>query len=201
MKLYYKPGACSLASHIVLCEMGVPFETEAVDLQGKVTAGGRNYLEINPRGAVPALELDDGTVLTQNAAILPYLGDLSQIAALKPACGTIARARLHEALGFCSDLHAAVGGLFAPNMSEETRAMVMARVKRRLGELEAMMPAGEGYWLGPDFTQADAYVATILGWGLALNLDMSACPKALALRARVMARPAAQAALRAEGLI
>lgn len=200
MKLYYSPGACSMATHIVLHEMGATFDIERVDLKSKTTASGQNYLAINPRGAVPALDL--GTeVITQNGAILQYLGDNSDIAAFKPAEGSIARARLQEALGFCGDLHTAFGGLFAPDMTDERRAVVLGQIQRRMGQLEAMLPAGEGYWLGEGFSQADAYAAVVLGWGLMMKIDLAAYPKALALRARVMARPSAQAALKAEGLI
>ncbi len=115
MKLYYKAGACSLAPHIILSEAGLPYELEAVDIKAKKTADGEDYFAINPRGAVPALEVKPGTVITQNAAILQYIGDHSDVAAFKPAYGTIERARLQEALGFCSDLHAAFSGLFAPH--------------------------------------------------------------------------------------
>jgi len=149
---------------------------------------------------VPALEVN-GEVITQNAAILHYLGDNSDIPAFKPACGSIARARLQEAVGFCGDLHSAFGGLFAPNLTEDGRTAVVSQINRRMVQFEAMLPAGEGYWLGEDFTQADAYAAVVLGWGLMIKVDLSAYPKALALRERVMARPAALKALKAEGLI
>ncbi|SUB13522.1 Glutathione S-transferase [Brucella intermedia] len=133
MKLYYKAGACSLAPHIILSEAGLPYELEAVDIKAKKTADGEDYFAINPRGAVPALEVKPGTVITQNAAILQYIGDHSDVAAFKPAYGTIERARLQEALGFCSDLHAAFSGLFAPTLTEEAKAGVIANINRRLG--------------------------------------------------------------------
>lgn len=200
MKLYYSPGACSLADHIILHEIGTPFEAEAVNLREKKTASGADFLSITPCGAVPALEVN-GEVITQNAAILHYLGDNSDIAAFKPACGSIARARLQEAIGFCGDLHSAFGGLFAPNQTEADKTAVVGQINRRMAQFEAMLPAGEGYWLGADFTQADAYAAVVIGWGLMMKVDISAYPKALALRERVMARPAALKALKAEGLI
>ncbi|MFT3687834.1 glutathione S-transferase N-terminal domain-containing protein [Paenirhodobacter sp.] len=200
MKLYYKAGACSLADHIVLIETGKPYTLEAVDLATKKTETGADYLTINPRGAVPALQLDDGTVITQNAAILQYLGDHSDVAAFKPAAGSLERARLQEALGFCGDLHTAVGGLFTPNLSDEAKAGVMEKITRRLDQLEAMLPGGESYWLGA-FTQADAYAAVVLGWAAMLGVDLAGWPKAAALRGQVMARPAAQRALKEEGLV
>lgn len=200
MKLYYKVGACSLAPHIVLSEAGLPYELEAVDLKAKKTADGGDYFTVNPRGAVPALEVKPGTVITQNAAILQYIGDHSDVAAFKPAYGTMERARLQEALGFCSDLHSAFGGLFAPNLTEEAKAGVIANINRRMGQFEAMLSDQNAYWLGDDFTQADAYASVIIGWGVGLKLDLSAYPKALKLRERVLARPNVQKAFKEEGL-
>jgi len=199
MKLYYKAGACSLSVHIVLAEVGMPYETEAVDLRSKTTASGGNFLTINPRGAVPALQLEDGSILTQNFAILQYIGDHSDVAAFKPAPGSIERARLQEALGFCGDLHAAFGGLFAPNLDADAKADVVKKITRRMTELEGMLDA-EGYWLGK-FTQADAYLAVILNWGFVMQVDLIAYPKACALRERVLARPAVQKAMKEEGLL
>lgn len=201
MKLYYKPGACSLAAHIVLSEAGLSYDLEAVDLKAKTTASGADYLKINPRGAVPALEIDQGVVITQNVAILQYIGDHSNVAAFKPAYGSIGRLRLQEALGFCGDMHVAFAGLFAPNLSETETASVLASINRRMGQWEAMLEDGRAYWLGADFTQADAYASVILGWGIALKVDLTAYPKALALHKRVMARPAAQKARNEEGII
>lgn len=200
MKLYYSPGACSLAAHIILHEIGQPFETEAVNLRDKKTASGVDFLALTPRGAVPALAVD-GEIITQNTAILQYLGDNSDIAAFKPAYGSIARARLQEALGFCGDLHSAFGGLFAPNLTDEAKMGVVDQINRRMAQFEAMLPAGESYWLGADFTQADAYAAVVIGWGPMMGIDLSAYPKALASRERVMARPSAHKALKTEGLI
>lgn len=198
MKLYYSPGACSLAPHIVLEEAGLAYEAEKVDLRAKTTESGANYLEINPRGAVPALGLAAG-VLTQNAAILQYIGDASDVAAFKPAYGSIARARLQEALGICGDVHTAMGGFFNPALDEAGRAGVAANAARRFGQLEAALPA-DGYFLG-EFTQADAYVFVLAGWAPMVKFDLSAYPKVQALVALVGARPAVQAALKAEGLL
>ena len=198
MKLFYAPGACSLASHIILNEIGQPFETEAVDLRAKKTAANTDYLTINPRGAVPALEIAEGTVLTQGPAILQWVGDASSIAAFKPAVGTLERARLQEALGFIGDLHKAFGGLYKPNMTADERAGVVAEINRRLGQLEAMLPESGPYMLGA-YTQADAYAYTVVRWGQGL-IDLAAYPRLSALMAAVDARPATQEALRAEGL-
>lgn len=198
MKLFYAPGACSLATHIILNETGQPYEAVAVDLRTKKTATDADYLAINPRGAVPALGIAGGAVLTQGPAILQYVGDNSNIAAFKPAAGTLERARLQEALGFIGDLHKAFGGLFKPNLSDDDRAAVFAEINRRLGQFEAMLPADGPYMLG-EFTQADAYAFTVVRWGTSF-LDFAAYPRVAALLAAVEARPATQDALRAEGL-
>jgi glutathione S-transferase len=199
MKLFYSPGACSLASHIVLQEIGQPFETETVDLRAKKTASGADYFAINPRGAVPALEIAAGNVLTQGAAILQYLGDNSNIAAFKPAAGSLQRAKLQEALGFIGDLHKAFGGMFKPNLTEEERAGVVAEITRRMTQLEAMLPEAGPYLLG-EYTQADAYAFTVVNWGRG-TIDMAKFPRITALVAAVGARSATQAALKAEGLL
>lgn len=199
MKLFYAPGACSLATHIILNEIGQPFETEAVDLRTKKTANDADYLTINPRGAVPALQVAEGTVITQGPAILQYIGDNSNIPAFKPANGTIERARLQEALGFIGDLHKAFGGLYKPNLSDEERAAVVAEITRRIGQLEAMLPENGPFMLG-EFTQADAYAYTVVRWSHGM-IDLAAYPRLAALMQAVDARPATQSALRAEGLV
>lgn len=198
MKLFYSPGACSLASHIVLHEIGKPFEVEKVDLRAKTTESGADFFAINPRGAVPALEVAPGTVVTQGPAILQYLGDISDIAAFKPAPGTVERARLQEALGFIGDVHKAFGGLFKPNLSDDDKAAVIGEINRRVGQFEAMLPENGPFVLG-EYSQADAYAFTVVGWGRQF-LDFSQYPKVAALLEAVGARPATQAALKAEGL-
>ncbi|WEJ33684.1 glutathione binding-like protein [Devosia sp. SD17-2] len=199
MKLFYSPGACSLASHIILHEIGKPFEIEKVDLRAKTTESGADFFAINARGAVPALEVAPGTVVTQGPAILQYLGDTSDNAALKPAAGTIERARLQEALGVVADVHKAFGVLFKPNLSDEDKAGVIGEINRRVGQLEAMLSEDSPYLLG-DYTQADAYAFTVVGWGRQF-LDFSKFPRVAALLEAVGARPATQAALKAEGLV
>jgi glutathione S-transferase len=199
MKLYYSPGACSLASHIVLHEIGAPFESEKVDLRTKITESGADFFAINPRGAVPALEVAPGTFVSQGPAILQYLGDQSDIAAFKPAAGSVERARLQEALGFIGDVHKAFGGLFKPNLGDEEKAVVIDGINRRVVQLEAMLPETGPYFLG-DYTQADAYVFTVVNWGRQF-LDFALYPRVAKLVEAVGARPATQAALKAEGLI
>ena len=200
MKLYYSPGACSLAPHIVLNEADIPYSLEKVDLATKKTETGEDYLKINGRGAVPALEVSPGVYLTQNSAILQYIGDLSTIPSFKPPCGSLERARLEEALGFCGDLHDAIGALFAPGLEGADREKAVANAIRRIGQLEDMLPADREFWLEAGFTQADAYAFVILSWTTFLKIDISGYKKAVALRDRVGTRPAVKAAMKAEGL-
>lgn len=200
MKLYYTPGACSLASHIILREVGLPYTLERVDLATKKTETGQDYLKINGRGAVPAIEIEPGVVITQNPAILQYIGDHSAVEAFHPPYGSLERARLQEALGFCGDLHSAIGGLFDPTLEGVAREKVLAAVKRRLGQFEVMLPDAGDYWLAAGFTQADAYAGVILSWTGPLKIDLGPYRKASALLARVMARPTAVAARKEEGL-
>lgn len=200
MKLYYTPGACSLAPHIVLKEADLPYSLEKVDLASRKTETGENYLEINPRGAVPALEIEPGVVITQNSAILQYIGDHSTIPAFRPAYGSLERARLQEALGFCSDMHDTIGAIFAPDLSGEALDKVVAGINRRLAQFEAMLPDNTEYWLGSDYTQADAYAFVLLSWMFFKHIDISRYTKAVALHKRVGARPAVIGAMEEEGL-
>ncbi|ANA13921.1 MULTISPECIES: glutathione S-transferase family protein [Acetobacter] len=202
IKLYYTPGACSLASHIILNETRLPFGLEKVNLKTKTLEDGRDYLKINPRGAVPAIEISPGVVLTQNVAILPYIGNLSDIAAFRPAEGSLDRSRLLEALGFCEDVHSAFGILFTPDLPDTTRALCQKTVTRRLEQLEQLLESnGTDYLLPAGFSQPDALMAVILSWAAPLDIDLAAYPKARALRDKVFNRPATQAALKAEGLV
>ncbi|MBV1835478.1 glutathione S-transferase N-terminal domain-containing protein [Novacetimonas pomaceti] len=199
MKLFYTPGACSLASHIILNETGLPHHLERVDLKTKKTANGHDYLKINPRGAVPALEISPGQVLTQNVAVLTYIGRKSDVAAFRPAPDSVEFFRLLEALGFCEDVHGAIGPLFAPDVPDVVRERQLGLVTRRMTQVEAMLNARD-HMLPVGFTQADALMAVILSWTTPLKVDISAYPRACALRERVFARPAAQKALKEEGL-
>lgn len=202
MKLYYSPGACSLAAHIMLNETGLPHTLVPVNLRDKTTADHHAYLAINPRGAVPALEIASGTVLTQNVAVLTYIGQQSDHPAFHPTPDSLEFFRLIEMLGFCEDVHGAIGPLFAPDLPDVTRERLFTVIKRRVGQVEAILEQStDGYLLPTGFTQADALMAVILNWTVPLKIDISAFPKALALRDAVFARPAAQKALKEEGLI
>jgi glutathione S-transferase len=202
MKLYYKPGACSLASHIVLREAGFNPEVEAVDLVSHRTAGGVDFYSINPKGYVPALVNDEGELLTEGVAIMQYVADLKPEANLLPPPATLARARVQEALNFiATEVHKGFSPFFNPTTHPETKAAVPANVGRRFDALEAQLADGRAYLLGTEFTVADAYLFTVLGWTGHVGIDLTAYPKLAAFRGRIAARPAVQAALKAEGLI
>ncbi|MFV3128666.1 glutathione transferase GstA [Niveispirillum sp. KHB5.9] len=202
MKLYYKAGACSLASHIALREAGFAPEIEAVDLPTHRTAGGADYYAINPKGYIPALVLDGGEVLTEGVAIMQYVADQKPEAGLAPPAGTLGRARLQEALNFiATELHKSYSPLFNPATDAAGKERALAHLKRRLDLTESFLADGRDFLLGADFSVADGYLFTVLGWAGHVGLDLAAWPKLSALRARVAARPAVQATLKAEGVV
>jgi glutathione S-transferase len=199
MKLYYSPGACSLASHIALREAGADFQLEKADLKAKKTESGADFLAITPRGAVPALALDGGEVLTEGVAIMQYVADNSKTAT--PAQGSLARARLHEALNYVStEIHKSYTPFWGP-LSDEAKAAQTKTLNARLAVLEAKLSDGRAYLTGADYSPADGYLFTVTNWSGMLGHDLSGFPQIEALRGRVAARPAVQAALQAEGLI
>ena len=201
MKLFLKPGACSLASHIVLEELGRPYETEAVDLANKVTASGADFWAINPKGYVPALLLDDGDLLTEGPAILLYLADLAPELNLAPANGSKARYQLQSWLAFVgTEVHKNFSPFFNPAATPEMKELARANLQRRLGYVNDQL-ADRDFLMGDTFSVADAYLFTVVGWAKFVQLDLSAWPHLIAFQGRVAARPATQRALKAEGLI
>jgi glutathione S-transferase len=201
LKLYYSPGACSLSPHIVLCEAGLNFDVEQVDLGKKTTAGGTDFLTINPKGYVPALLLDNGEILTEGPPIVQYLADLVPAKGLAPAAGTIARLRLQEWLNFIStELHKSFSPLFAPHTPEATKLTVHGLLARRFAYLASQLE-GKQFLLGDTFTVADAYLFVVLSWAPYVGVDLSPWPILAAYSGRIATRPAVQAALRAEGLL
>lgn len=196
MKLYFAPGACSLAPHIVICEAGLDVVLEKV-IWGppRVTEGGRDYYEINPQGAVPTLELDNGEVLTEAQVLLQYLAALAPEAKLAPTDG-MARWRLLETLNFvATELHKGIGPLFK-KPADDVRAGIVETVVNRLGLLERKL-GGKDYLLG-DFSIADAYAYVTLNWARMFKIPLS--PTLTAYFERVRARPGVQRALTEEGL-
>jgi len=201
MKLYYMPGACSLAPHIALREAGLPFDLEKIDGATKKTASGDDYTAINPKGSVPAIKLDDGQVLTEAAAIQQYIADKSPTKKLAPPAGTPERYRLQEWLNYiASEVHKGIGQLFNKAMPDDYRETVKKGLAtRQLPYLEKALSGRE--YLMDHFTVADGYLFTVLNWTKLHNIDLSAYPNISAFMKRVAARPAVQAALTAEGLL
>lgn len=201
MKLYYAPGACSLASHIALREAGISFDLVKVEGRGQKTAGGEDYLNVTSKGYVPALRLDDGSVLTEGTAILPYIGDLAPASGLTPTAGSMARYRLHEWLGYInSEIHKNFSPFFTPGVTDEQKAVARTTLDRRLKYAEEILGKQE-FLLGDTFTVADAYLFTTLGWCMYVKIDLGTWPTLKAYHSRIATRPAVQAALKAEGLI
>lgn len=200
MKLYFSPGACSLASHIALREAGLPFETDKVDMRSRKTSDGREFTDVNPNGYVPALQLDDGEVLTEVQAILQYIADQKPDARLAPPAGSMSRYRLLEWLSFISsELHKGFGPLLRPGNPEEVKTAAREKLGRRLG-FAANHLASRQYLVGDHFTVADAYFYTVLTWTRVAGIDLAAWPVLAAYRERIQQRPAVQAARAAEGL-
>ena len=202
MKLYYAPGACSLAPHIVAREAGIAIDLQKVDLKTKTLAdGGASYTAINGKGYVPALGLDDGALLTEGPAIVQYMADQKPESGLAPKAGTMDRLRLQEWLNFIStELHKAMGTFFNPKATTEWKDAVTERLGVRMDYLAKEL-AGKQYLMGDKFSVADAYLFTILNWAPMVKFDMSRWPAVTEYYKRVGARPKVQETLKAEGLL
>ncbi len=201
MKLYYSPGACSLAPHIALKEIGADFTIEKVDLKAQKTETGADFLAINPKGYIPALRLDDGDVLTEGVVLQQYIADLKPSAKLAPARGTRERLKLEELLVFLStEVHKNFSPLFGPTTPDEYKKISKDKIAARFDYLELQLGDGRDFLTGADFTIADAYFFALTNWTRATGIDLSRWPKIAAFAARVAARPSVQSALKAEGL-
>lgn len=201
MKLYIKPGACSLASHIVLHELGQAHEIETVDTAATRTQGGADYLAINPKGVVPALELDGGEILTEGPAILQYLADSAGAESLAPKPGTLARARVQEVLNFVgSSLHIAFKPMFLPSSDDAAKVKARETIGKNMAWLEGLLSDGRPFLTGPDFTVADAYAFVVARWSPRVGVDLGQWLHVQAFVSRVAQRPAALKAMQAEGL-
>lgn len=202
MKLYYAPGACSLAPHIILRETGATFTLEKVDIRGKKTETGADFLAINPKGYVPALDMGGGDVLTEGVVMHQYIADLAPQAGLAPARGTRERLRVEEWLVYIStELHKTHSPLFSPDTTAETRAGILDKIASRYDHIEKALADGRAYLTGSSFTVADAYLFTIGNWARLVGIDLARWPHLSAFMGRVAARPAVHAALVAEGLV
>ncbi|MHB2168115.1 glutathione transferase GstA [Alsobacter sp. R-9] len=201
MKLYYTPGACSLAPHIVAAEAGIPIDLVKVDLHARKTEDGRDYTTINPRGYVPALDIGDGEPLTEASIIVQHLADSKPEAGLIPPVGSRERLRVQQWLAFiATELHKGFGPLWNPALPAEVKEATVARLKTRIADVETRL-AGRSFLAGDHFGVADAYLFTILGWAKLLHVDLSPYPNVVAYLGRVGSRPGVQAALKAEGLL
>jgi glutathione S-transferase len=201
MKLYYAPGACSLAPHIVLRELGKKFDLEKVDLGAKKTEAGSDFWKVNGKGYVPTLEIGKGERLTEVATIVQYLADKAKATKILPKAGTMARYRAMEMLNFvASELHKTIGGLFNPAMPDAGKAAIKDRAIKRIGWLDGVL-AKNTFVTGKSFSVADAYAFVVLNWCGPTGIDLSQFKHVQAWQARVAARPAVQAALKAEGLL
>jgi len=200
MKLYFSTAACSLSPRIVLMEAGLPFTAEKVDLKSKKTTSGADYLSVNSKGAVPALELDDGQVLTEGPAIVQYLADLEPDSGLAPRAGSFERYRLMEILNFISsEVHKGFSPLFKRDAPADARQIAMDNLAKKLDWL-SMQLAGKKFLMGDTFTVADAYLFTVLRWSGLVQVDLAKWPVLTAYVARVGERPKVKEALHAEGL-
>ena len=201
MKLYFSPGACSLSPHIALREAGLPVELVRVNLRTHQLTDGQDFYAINPKGSVPVLELASGQRLTEGPAIVQYIADQAPQSALAPANGTWERYRLQEWLNFItSELHKGFSPLFNPRSSDEVKSQARERLNERLKWVNGQLD-GKTHLTGEAFTVADGYLFTVVGWGKLVGVDVSPLASLSAYMARVSARPAVQAALKAEGVL
>jgi glutathione S-transferase len=201
MKLYYSPGACSMAPHIVAREAGYSFDLVKVDIPNKKTADGDDYWQVNPKGYVPALVLDDGQVITEVGVICQYLGDQKPESGLVARLGSIERYHQMEALNFtATEIHKQIGALFNPKMTPEMKEVQMGTIERRFNSLEKMLD-GKQYIMGDKFSATDAYLFTVLNWTGKHNIDLGKWPNIKAFMDRVGQRPKVQETLKAEGLV
>ena len=200
MKLYYAPGACSLSPHIVSRELGIPLELKKVNTKDKTVEGGGDYWQVNPRGYVPALVLDNGETLTEGPAIVQYLADQKPEAGLAPKAGSFERYRLQEWLNFLtSEIHKTFSPLFKPNTPEEYKKIAKENLAGRFDWLDKQL-AGKEYLAG-SFSVADAYLFVLLNWTKPTQIDLSRWPNLVAFQKRVGSRPKVKEALQAEGLL
>lgn len=194
MKLYFASNTCSFSPHIVLQELGLPYDLVRVNNRTKRTSDGGDFLTVNPKGYVAALQLESGEVLTEGPALVQYLADLKPEAALVPANGTLERARLQEWLNFItSEIHAGVVPLFNKELPETAHEFFKARIFKRIDLIEATLNKTP-YLMGESFTVADAYLFTVLGWMPEFAIELGRWPKIATYVRKIDARPSVAAA-------
>lgn len=201
MKLYYSAGACSLSPHIALEEAGLKYEAISAPTKTKVLPDGSDYRKVNPLGYVPYLVLDDGTGFSEGPAIVQYIADQAPERKLAPPNGTVERYKLQSLLNFIgTEIHKGFGPLFNPAIPDEAKQVFKAKVLERLQHVDGLLE-GKQYLMGENFTVADGYLFTVTNWAKPMGIDLSGLKNLVAYRERVGARPAVQAAMKAEGLI
>jgi len=200
MELYFSPGACSLASHITAREAGIPVELKRADTKTKKLVDGSDYYAVNSKGAVPALKLDDGQVLTEGVAIMQYIADRKPESNLVPRAGTLERYRVQEWLNYItSEVHKGFSPLWNASADPKVKEYALANLEKKLDWTNSQL-AGRKYLTGDTFTIADAYLYTVINWAFFLNIGLDKWPALKEYHARVAARPKVQEALEAEGL-
>lgn len=201
MKLYFAPGVCSLSPHIVLEEAGLKYSSVKTDIRAKTTEGGDDFKKTNPLGYVPALELEDGTILTEGPAIVQYIADKAPEKKLAPANGTLERYKMQSLLNFISsEVHKGFSPLFNPAFPDEAKKVARERLITRLEHADKLL-AGKDYLMGSQFSLPDAYLFTTLRWTVPTKIDLTPFPNLIAFMKRMEARPAVKSAMKAEGLI
>ncbi len=201
MKLYYSPGACSLSPHIALLEAGLPYDLVKVDVRAKKLENGDDFLKVNPKGQVPALELDSGEIVTEGPVIVQMIADKAAGKNLAPARDSAERYKLLEWLNFVTtELHKNFSPLFNPAIPDEVKAFFKDRIMGKFKYADDKL-AGQDYLMGKQFTVADGYLYTMLRWADGNKMDLSALKNLMAFKDRVGARPKVQEALTKEGLL
>ena len=201
MKLYYSPGACSQAPHILLHEIGLDHEVAKVDLRSKTLEDGSDYLAINPKGAVPALQLDSGEVLTENAVVLQYIGDRASWPEVLPPLGNFRRYRVLEMVNFITtELHKRFSFLFNRNAGDETKALVKEELGKKLDYVNEQLGGGP-FLFGDELTLPDPYLFVMTGWAEKMLGGLNRWPNLKAFRERMLQRNAVRDVLRTEGLL
>lgn len=201
LKLYYAPGACSLAPHILLRETAMPFTLMKVDTAKHLTADGSDFYEINPKGQVPLIELDDSTRLSEGPVIAQYIADRADARALMPPAGSLARYHVMEWQNYItSEIHKSFTPLFHSDVDAAAKKALAFVLRKKLIWLDGQLE-GKSYLTGETFTAADAYLFTVLRWAQYVQIDLADLKSLVAFMARVSARPAVQAAMKAEGLL
>jgi glutathione S-transferase len=198
MKLYYSAGTCSLSPHIALIEAGLPFTLEKVDLATKITGSGADYKKVTVKGAVPALQLDNGEVLTEGAVITQYIADLKPASNLAPQAGSLARYRLQEWLNFiATEVHKGFSPLFNKDLDSNAKAQLKAKLEQKLAYVEAQLQKS-AFIAGDHFTAADGYLFTVLRWSKGQGITLATATTQY--MDKIAQRPAVQQAMKAEGI-